>query len=72
MSTLSNLRSQLVTLKHTADKLYADPARLDAANIMYDRYLGVEHKYKSALFHDRLPMLLLSVSEHLIQRRLQG
>ena len=70
MSTLASLRAQLVTLKHTADVLYSDPARLDAANIIYDRYLGVQHKYRSALYQDRLPMTLLRVAEHLIKRRL--
>lgn len=67
-SKVAQLRVHANQLLNTANQLYA-VNKLDAANIIFDRHLGVMHKYRSLAYQDRLPMKLLSVSEHLISRK---
>jgi hypothetical protein len=67
-SQVAQLRVQALQLYRTADQLYA-VNKIDAANVIYDRYLGVQHKYKAEAYLERLPMQLLSLAEHLISRK---
>jgi hypothetical protein len=68
MSKAAQLRVQALQLYRAADQLYA-VNKIDAANVIYDRYLGVQHKYKAEAYLERLPMHLLCVAEHLIARK---
>jgi hypothetical protein len=54
MSKAAQLRVQALQLYRTADQLYA-VNKIDAANVIYGRYLGVQHKYKAEAYLERLP-----------------
>lgn len=67
-SKVAQLRIQANQLLNTANQLYA-VNKIDAANVVYDCYLGVDRKYCTEAYLERLPMHLLSVSEYLINRK---
>jgi hypothetical protein len=64
----AQLRVQANQLLNTANQLYA-VNKIDAANVIFDRHLGVMHKYRALAYVERLPMHLLSVSEFQIKRK---